>query len=328
MGFFYKSIVDGRFFKALARAVLPVGLANRIRRKVYANKNIRLVFGLNEVVLNCNGLGLKGVIPVVYWDGLPNFGDMIGPYLISKITGYPVLNIIDSAEPGFMTVGSIMHHINRRGMIVWGSGLIEQPTEQLMRLIKKYEPEILSVRGKETAGWLKKAGVKVSNLDALGDPALIMPLFYTPSLREVGGLVTVCPHYTHKSRFLECFSGIDGVGVVDVQRDLEYVVDSISSSKVCISTSLHGLIISQAYGVPWVWLEVVDNNLRGDDFKFRDFFSTLNESQVVRVRVAQHELAGLDLHVIASKAVLPDKRYKEELILGALKTRLASLGEP
>ena len=123
------------------------------------------------------------------------------------------------------------------------------------------------------------------------------------------------------------FSEEKGLEIVDVQRDLEYVVDNISSSKACISTSLHGLIISQAYGVPWVWLEIVDDNLRGDDFKFKDFFSTLNESQVVRVRVTLQELAGLDLKVIASKASLPDKQYKEELILGAIEARLASLSK-
>lgn len=323
MAFFGDSVANGAFFRKLAKTILPMSLANKIRRKVYRNRNIRMAFGLNEVVLSSGGRALKGVVPVVYWDGEPNFGDMIGPYLISKITGYPVINIIDTTESGFITVGSIMHHVNRKGMVVWGSGLIEQPTDQLMRLIKKFEPEVLSVRGKETATLLEKAGVKVSDVNALGDPALIMPMFYKPDIERDRNEVAVCPHYTHKSSFIDCFSGGDGLVIVDVQRDLECVIDDIVSAKVCISTSLHGIIIAQAYGVPWVWLEVMDNNLRGNDFKFKDFFSTLNACQVTRVRITLNELAGLDLHHIASKASLPDKLYNEDLILGVLKAKLA-----
>lgn len=322
MAFFREPMASKFLFKKLAKTILPASLANKIKRKIYMDRNIRMVFGLNEVVLSSNGRGLKGVIPVVYWDGQPNFGDMIGPYLISKITGYPVINIIDSTAPGFITVGSIMHHINRRGMVVWGSGLIEPPTDQLMKSIKKYEPEILSVRGKETANLLENAGVKVSDIDALGDPALIMPLFYRPNMETDRNMIAVCPHYTHKSSFFDCFSGVDGVAIVDVQRDLEFVIDNIATAKTCISTSLHGIIIAQAYDVPWVWLEIVDNNLRGNDFKFRDFFSTLNAAQVVRVRVTLKELANLDLHLIASQASLPDKLYNEDLILGVLKDKL------
>lgn len=325
--FLYSLLVKNSYLKLFLGYLLPRKVVGYIIKKINSNKNknIRIVFENHKVIISSKDSYGEGFVPVVYWDGRPNFGDMIGPYLISKITGKPVLNILDSTMPGFMAVGSILQLINRKGMIVWGTGLMKEPTDQVIRKLKSYEPEVLTVRGEETAKCLEKAGIKVANMDALGDPGLIMPFFYTPKLKKNVKQVAICPHYIHKLKFMSVFSEQTGVEFIDVQNDLESVVDGISASGVCISTSLHGLIISQAYGVPWVWLEVVDDNLAGRDFKFNDFFSTLDSSQVSHVKINLQYLAELDLHEIAAKASLPVKKYKEDLILDSLKKNLIRL---
>lgn len=310
--------------KNLIRPLLPISVIKFFRNKKKQKKNIRILFQKDQIRFSCQGENLDGILPVLYWDKTPNFGDMIGPYLISKITGKPVLNILDLSVSGYMTVGSILQVVDRKGLVVWGSGLIEVPTEEVVRSIKKYEPKVLSVRGKETARHLENIGIKVENAGAFGDPALIMPLFYTPKSQRNINDIAVCPHYIHKPKFCKYFDNDESIKLIDVQMDLESVIDDITSTGVCISTSLHGLIMSQAYGIPWVWLEVVDANLKGDDFKFNDFFSTLNQSQVAHVRVSLEELAALDLKKVAAKASLPDKYYKEELIFAALKKQLIS----
>lgn len=314
-----------KLFKTIIQYILPENIIKFLDHK--RNRDKRIIFGNRKAVISHKKNNMEGILPVLYWDRVPNFGDVIGPYLVSKITGKPVLNILHSTAPGFLTVGSILQLIDRKNMVVWGSGLIEQPTDKMIAKIKKYDPEVLSVRGKETARYLEEAGVQISNMDALGDPALIMPLFYKPTLKKSAGRVGICLHYMHKPNFLSITAEQEGIKFIDVQKDLEHVIDEICSSEVCISTSLHGLIISQAYGVPWVWLEVSDNNLKGGDFKFKDFFSTLNSSQIAHSKVALKDLESLDFQAIAAKATIPEKRYKEELILGALKERLVSLGE-
>lgn len=140
-----------------------------------------------------------------------------------------------------------------------------------MNDFKQYNPEILSIRGMETAKCLLEAGIDVPDNSVYGDPALILPLFYKPSIigpKKIG----ICPHYIHKPYFLKNIFIKNSLKIIDVQKDVETVVDSISSSSVCISTSLHGLIVAQAYNIPWVWLEISDNPPFGKDFKFKDFF--------------------------------------------------------
>lgn len=309
------------------KALLPDKVVEVVGKRVRARRGVRLMIGNQKIVIDRRMCGAEGVVPVIYWDGVENFGDSIGPYLVSKITGKAVLNTIDSMRPGLMTVGSILQLVDRQGIVVWGSGLIERPSRSLLEKIKKYQPKILTVRGYETASCLQEAGLTISNMDALGDPGVLMPLFYKPKKEKGVDVVALCPHYMHKSDFIRTFSEAEDVKIVDVQRDLEHVVDEIASSNVCISTSLHGIIMSQAYGVPWVWLEVVDNNLDGDEFKFNDFFTTLRGDGFPHVRVASQDLASIDIKALAKKACLPEKKYDEELILKALRRELHKKGE-
>lgn len=300
----------------LARTIISEKTRISIKDYLYTDTPIKLYFENNSVLIDLNNI--EGLIPVFYWDTKPNFGDFIGPYLTSKIVGKPVLNIRGLRHSGIMAVGSIIHMIDRNNMVIWGSGLIDRPTEAQIENIKKYSPEILSIRGHETAKCLSEAGINIPDKSVYGDPALILPLIYKPVIsgsKKIG----ICPHYIHKLHFLENIMDKENLKVIDVQRDMETVVDSISSSSVCISTSLHGLIVAQAYGVPWVWLEVIDNNLGGNEFKFKDFFSTINESQASHLKVTMEEVKNLDFEMIAEKATLPDKLYDEKLIFGVFE---------
>lgn len=323
---FIKVLKRSSLVTSTTKKLIPEKLQTKIRKSLNKDMSIRLFFENDTASIDLRNKNIQGLVPVLYWDSKPNFGDLIGPYLISKITGKPVLNIINSQYSGIMAVGSIINLLDRKNMVVWGSGLIDRLTDKQMEDFKKYNPEILSVRGRETAKHLIEAGINVPEQRVYGDPALILPLFYKPpisSSKKIG----ICPHYTHKLHFLKNIDAKDNLKIIDVQKDMETVVSEISSSAVCVATSLHGLIIAQAYNVPWVWLEVINDNLIGNDFKFKDFFSTIDESQVAHVTVRMEEIKNLDFKMIAEKATLPDKLYNEALILEALKKYLQKESE-
>lgn len=318
---FIKILRVNSFAIATIKKVMPKKIQKKISKSLNKDTSIRLFFENDTASIDFKNKNIYGLAPVFYWDNKPNFGDFIGPYLVSKITRVPVLNIKNIQYPGFMAVGSILQMLDRKNMTVWGSGLIEEPTDEVIKNIQKYKPNILSVRGKKTAKYLLKAGIDVPDQSVYGDPALILPLFYKPlesSYKKIG----ICPHHIHKEKFLSSIIDNDYLRVIDVQKDVENVVNKISSSTVCISTSLHGLIIAQAYNIPWIWLEIVDENLIGNDFKFKDFFSTINELQVSHVKVKIEEISKLDFKIMAEKATLPDKLYDENLILKALEEHL------
>lgn len=301
------------------KKLIPMKFRSVFVNHINKDESIRIYLNNNQI--NLYKEKATGLVPVFYWDSRPNFGDLVGPYLISKITKKPVLNIMGTSRPGLMTVGSIIQMLNNKNMTIWGSGLMSEPNKDTIKRLSFYKPNILSVRGYKTAEALKNIGLEVPDYNQYGDPALVLPLFYQPKIvsdKKIG----ICPHYSHKELFNQIHHDKNLFNMIDVQKDLEAVLDSIFASKVCISTSLHGLIVAQAYGIPWVWLEITDNHLSGRDFKFQDFFSTIDASQVAHVQTTKDNVKNLDFQSIAKEARLPDSRYDQSKILKSLQQYL------
>lgn len=255
-------------------------------------------------------------VNVFYWDKKSNFGDQIGPYLIEKITSRPVVNVFDDrTKAGIASVGSILNVFDRPGLKVWGTGL-------MWSLSKKRAEALLSCRPKQIGalrGWKTYKEVKDklgwNPPKVLGDPALILPNFYSPTTDKAvsRGKIAVVPHYSHKP----CFAKVDDyeLSFIDVANDLERVVAEIASSNVCISTSLHGIIVAHAYEVPWVWLRLEDKLLHGSDFKFEDFFSVLDRSAVAVESVLANSLSADRLKMMACNAKLPANKFDHSRLL-------------
>lgn len=244
---------------------------------------------------------MKEIKPIkaYWWDGKPNFGDLIGPWLISEITGKTIINIKNQkiSYPIF-TVGSIIEHIDIKYSknIIWGSGLIQPLSSNwfIKRKLKKASiGKICAVRGKLTKNQLQsKLDWNVPNI--FGDPALLLPDYYQPNITLKVKKPIICPHFEHKL-FFE--NRIDKAifDIIDVGENPKTVVDQIVNSSCCLSTSLHGIIVAQAYGVPWIWLRICDKDLLGKDFKFYDFFSVMKERDipVCELKIADISLSNL-----------------------------------
>ncbi len=264
---------------------------------------------------------LEVSIPLFWWDRMPNFGDEIGPYLVEKLSQRKVVNIKGfKSFNGLMCVGSILQQIDRPGMTVWGSGVIQPYGQEVSRKLAAFKPkQITALRGRLTYDYVtRKLGWEANTV--FGDPALLMPMFFDPGSGSEG--VVVCPHYQHYEN-LKSYS--QHYRVIDVRAGVEPVVGTIALSKACISTSLHGLIVAQAYGVPWVWLRVADSPLRGEDFKFEDFFSVLERTEVSVFQVNLDQLSSLDIDSIAAKARVPRAKYDLSALLDAFPKELRPL---
>ncbi|WP_168378746.1 MULTISPECIES: polysaccharide pyruvyl transferase family protein [Acinetobacter] len=250
----------------------------------------------HQACLTINKGGLIHTQPPLFaywWDVNQNFGDWIGPWLIALMTDRVVVNTREQqVSTSLFSVGSIFGHITAdQGTVdVWGSGIIA-PLEQkkiLKRLKASSTPQIHAVRGKLTQQEIQnKLNWKVPNI--YGDPALLISDYYKH--RSLNIKIAICPHHIHYQKVKDKLSGYEDVHVVDVMQSPEKVIDEIASADVCLSSSLHGLIIAQAYEVPWRWLRFSEDQLVGDKFKFYDFFSIFeNGEKILPIDVSYEHL--------------------------------------
>ena len=243
----------------------------------------------------------------------------MGAWLIELLTGRPAYNTMGRADAKYaiMTVGSIVTGMYRPGMSIWGSGLIAPLQGSTVERLRKCQPKAIhALRGELTQTSISRE----LNWDVpttLGDPALVLPLLFKPTeVPKEHAETSVIPHYIHRD-IIANNPRIRDSNIIDVRKPPEIVVSQIAQSKAVISTSLHGLIVAQAYGVPWVWLNITDKQLVGNEYKFEDFFTTIERDEVQQVDIQSDELKTIDIQQIARQATLPRSRYDAEALLNA-----------
>ena len=143
------------------------------------------------------------------------------------------------------------------------------------------------VRGHYTAEMCRKLGV--TDVMAVGDPCYLIDRLYQPKYTGKKYQLGIIPHYVDYKFCKEVFKNIDGVFVVDLlNKDYFETIDLINNCDKCISSSLHGIIVSHAYGVPCMHVTFSDRLLKtgiekhpilGDGLKYLDYFSSVDISE-------------------------------------------------
>lgn len=128
---------------------------------------------------------------------------------------------------------------------------------------------MITLRGPLSANIAEELGWPAPK--ALGDNGLLASRIY-PSQDRVYKLGIVL-HYAHAIDNMPC---LPGVLFIDPQHDVDSVIKDISSCERILSSSLHGLIVAHSFEIPWVRLKVTDHKLGGGDFKFNDFYGSIN----------------------------------------------------
>lgn len=157
--------------------------------------------------------------------------------------------------------GLIRNGVTRpaRDLHVWGTGamLTDSTLEWPQRL------HFHAVRGELTAGRLGQLAPQV-----LGDPGILVAAAVTqpktPTKR-----VALVPHFVDEKWVAELPLPAHWQ-VVHTDRDAVDTITSIASSELVISSSLHGLITADAYGIPCIWARSHNDLYKRSDFKFDD----------------------------------------------------------
>ncbi len=210
-----------------------------------------------------------------FWYSSNNFGDNLTHYLIKKISNRtPVLVERNYPCEKIMVTGSILNN-DVPNAIVWGCGLAFSTD------VVPPKKQILAVRGKLTGEILKTQGVEFNQV--YGDPCLLLPRLYNVDVPKTWKL-GIMPHYVDTKLVYDKLGINDaelashGIKILDIMSDVEDVVRQVKSCEKVISSTLHGLIVCDAYGIPSEWVKFSDN-IGGDDFKYLDYYSSINSSK-------------------------------------------------
>ncbi len=214
-----------------------------------------------------------GHLPLYYCDS-PNWGDALSPVLCAKLSGKPIKKMLWQHQHRYLAIGSVLGNANARAE-VWGSGFV-WPDEKLT------EPPqaIHAVRGPRTRTRLLAQGIDCPEI--YGDPALLFPYFYNPPVK-IKYAVGVIPHFSDKGvDWIRRLPPDPAVRLIDVEGGIEKFVREVKSCELIVSSSLHGLICADAYGVPNMWVKLSDI-LWGGNFKFCDHFESVGRDAPVPV---------------------------------------------
>ena len=266
---------------------------------------------------------LGETIRLISWNESPNFGDILSPYIVSRLCDskielkraalplanfakclvrYPHLlpKFVLPFQKNLLAVGSVLNLGNSRS-VIWGSGFMNGDDAF-------FGGEVCAVRGQCTERKIMMAGGSACGV--YGDPALLLPLLYNPVIKKKHK-TGIIPHWREIDAFSTDFRECH---VIDLRTDdVETVIDDILSCERVLSSSLHGLIVAHAYGIPALWVKRGD--IGTDGFKFMDYFSSVGISSYDGFAELQNILKSEDsidsLFIRESSKALPHSSLKE-----------------
>lgn len=226
-----------------------------LKQKILGNrfKNI-LMRGLwpfrnSFILFNVAARAKKDRVNLNYWWEKPNLGDELSHVIVEYMLSLRNINI-DKPVHGrkhLYAVGSIIT-AGLQDCTIWGSGIL---FATMLNRVKGRKLDIRSVRGPISRILLVDMGYHVP--EVYGDPVIILPEIYSPVKKEKRYKYGVIIHKDQKfsSKEDEEFISRSDVLLIDIRtRDYREFVDNVVSCEKVISSSLHGIIISESYGVP------------------------------------------------------------------------------
>lgn len=214
-----------------------------------------------------------------YWkhtSRVPNFGDVLNPYIFNKILPGTFDEDFESIFVGIGTLLEIgmgeklnipseyldIDEPKSRSIIIFGSGAGYSKPPILDTRWKFY-----CVRGPLTADLLG-----LDKKIAVVDPAILIRRLYA-SKDTKRHKVSLMPHHSSSSEVLKTICEETGINYIDPLDTVENILDQISESEKLLTEALHGAIVADALRTPWV---PIRTNSKIFSFKWQDWCKSIN----------------------------------------------------
>jgi len=182
-----------------------------------------------------------------FWFPGTNVGDTLTPIILEYFTKHKA-EWVPTTEPGkLLLCGSILESV-LPGDTVLGAGEYRDVSNDLS------EVRVLALRGKLSG-----------KAPHYGDPGILLPFMYKPKIKKTKA-VGYTPHVWNQKNYVE---------YIDVNLPWKQFVDEVLACKKIISSSLHGIVISTAYGIPCEWVHYP--KIPGAKTKYQDYLTGIED---------------------------------------------------
>jgi pyruvyltransferase len=194
-----------------------------------------------------------------FWYNGSNVGDLLTPFILDRLLDKHV----EWADKGikWLVAGSVLDRA-QPGDILCGVGSFERITA-----VPGTQTRNLLVRGPLTAGQL---GITCS---VYGDAGLLLPGVYNPVAPAITNDWGIVAHYVDEE-YAKQLTLPKGCRLISVTLSVREFIAAVRSCRRIASSSLHGVIVAEAYGVPAVRVKFPGTYglVRDFEYKHRDYY--------------------------------------------------------
>ena len=221
-----------------------------------------------------------------------NFGDELSKFITEKLINKNKYHIVfnqNNTALNIVCIGSYIH-MAKNNSYIFGSGVRTPNNKENGH--KYTQLKVCSVRGPLSRQFLLNK--KIQAPEIYGDPALLLPEFYKPTtITNLKNKIGIIPHKSNYDKYKNKIN-TDIFYLISPTDKWQNVINYIYSCKAIISSSLHGLICSDAYNKPNLWID--QYKLNEGDFKFKDYFASQNRSYIKITNLNQYNESMLYKH--------------------------------
>lgn len=260
------------------------------------------------------------------WSNSPetssNWGDALNADLIRLISGKTPVHVKSvynwKGAPVYNVIGSTLDSLSVRHLEVWGSGF-----KRAEGLVRRKPQMVYAVRGPLTRKRLQE--LNVSCPEVFGDPAMLCPEFFPAASDRTRYPLGIIAHYVDAGHpwLSQIQASNPDVRIINIRDGIRAVIRDATECRVIASSSLHGLILADAYGIPSTWLRFSDK-IVGGDFKFHDHLLSIDKPLTPALRV----LPATEISEVLGCATAPPTHFNADALWRACPFRKGVLGKP
>lgn len=215
-----------------------------------------------------------------------NFGDELSRVVVELMLARKGATLSDAVPKPrhLVSVGSVLH-LAREGSVIWGTGLHGSMPEECHHY---RQLDVRATRGPITRRFLAQRGISAP--EVYGDPGLLVAHLTGDRFAPTGEFEVGFVPNMHDLPFLAQTKVIEqhpGMRLINPLRAWNEVIADITRHKMILASSLHGVVIAEAFGIPACFVRLTEHEPLQ---KYEDYF----EGTGRRLRFASSIGEGLE----------------------------------